>query len=492
MPTWSSWLNFPKNFLNCLILFLLCFGFFATFAGPVASLRGIDGSLGILKQPMEKGDFLIAKRVRQVFWDPVKADALVFGEVLGAITQGVTKVLTEILKAIVEFVVKIFETIVGTILNLIDDVLKFIDDFIDLLEKLADFINATRVGLAFLVFKDIQNSSNIKNSKDFAKELLGITNKSSGSGSSTAANNPAFLDPAVLEVVTDTISWMDFTNSQRALQADLVSDVFREITGIDLNTYERMENNLINLLVGSQCASTGNLQGGGAFGVLFKAYNPCISERGNGALSNLQSRQGAISNLSNQKVQQFQLRAPADCKARSYIKYDGKSSFSYTPGQLTKNIISVADKIEVINPTPEECELVKEGRREKRDSIKQLMEPSNLALLFGNAAAYLALVQKAFTDLFKEIKESINDRWQNIKDIVKNIRLGNLGLYKVSIEISLSVQNQISNKLRALQKEVGSLSIVGGSGNDETFSGTGDDEISIPPLNNTSNIELEE
>jgi hypothetical protein len=463
MPISSNWLKFLKNIISTLTLVLVFFSFFATFAGPVVSLRGLDGSLGIIKQPMEKGDKIIANKVRRIFSEPIKAEALGFGDVLGAITQGVTKVLMEIIKAIVEFVVKIFETIVGTILDLINDVLSFIDDFINLLEKLADFINATRVGLAFLVFKDIQNSANISNSGDFTRELLNQSSQSLNKSSS--GSGLAVLNPEVFDIINDAVAWMDFTNAQRALQADLVSDVYKKITGFDLQTYQDMEDNVANLLTGMKC-STSALENIGTFGVLFKAYNPCIAEKGNVILGNLRTRQSQITTLATQKVQQFQLRAPDDCKARSYIKYEKSGSFSYTSGNLKGGIIGIADKIEVINPTPEECQLVKEGRKEKRESIRQLIEPSNLALLFGNAAAYLELVKKAFADLFKEIKDSIKKRWENVKDIIKNIQLNNLGLYVVSTQISTTTQNEIRTKLKQIQKDYGSFKVTPGGNTD--------------------------
>ncbi len=428
-------------------LFTTIFAIFGSLAGGTAVLRAVDGAVGVLHEPTSEARELVKSNWLKKLLSPVTVEAQ-FGDIFG----GVFKALLDIAVQAISQALNQLLNIVRSLVSQLNEVLSFVDKFIEMLEKLAEFLSTTRIGLAFKVFESFQNDSNLQSSNDFAISLI---EESKGTNP-----NLEVLDARGQAIVTDAVAWLDFINAQRALQADTLTDVLSQYIGINLDYYNEVRGNLQIVLSGNSC-NTANLQRGlGPFAPILSDNTACQEERNARNRDLLSSRESDVRQLAVQRLRTFEEKAPQDCKSRSYIEYNG-AGFSYQPGNLVNGILQVSRGVEVLTPTLEECEVARTGNREGREALSGHIQAANLTAASedNNPASQLFQnlyneIAKSFEDIFKEIKESITSRFGRVMDALNQINFNNTGLFFASLEISTSVAIQIQNQLNNLQQEL--------------------------------------
>jgi hypothetical protein len=460
-----------KKFTAMFVGLVFVLGFSLVISGTNSNLRLVDGSIGLLKNPaMTTGQKILKENLLKTMFSGVEVNAqwLVTVEGIGPIALTIlTTFLTGLFSTFANMIVS---ALIQPILDFIDKGLEFIDKFIDILEKLAAFLGAFRIGLAFKVFQGLQESSNISSSKDFATELI---EDSVSKGNDKMIALYLGLNSDGEQTIQDAVAWLDFIQAQRTLQADTLQDFLQQKFGVDLDYYNDLKQELIYTLAGESCDNSSLVEALGTFSALMEDNTNCFTEINNRFGSKIRERENLVSSLASAKLQTFEAAAPSDCKARSYIKYEG-ASFNYQKGKLADNIMTVAEKIEIISPTPEECEIAKTGNRERRDTIRDVSQtPSNIGDVLKNA---LKTLVDSLKDIWEKLKSSIEERFLKIQDLLNNIDLNNIGLKFIDLNISVNIGSQIMENLQNLQKELDEQIII----TDPTL--PNDDVILIDPI----------
>jgi predicted nuclease of restriction endonuclease-like RecB superfamily len=134
---------------------------------------------------------------------------------------------------------------------------------------------------------------------------------------------------------------------------------------------------------------------------------------------------------------------------------------------LADSINKVADNIEVIIPTAEECQMATDGNKEKREiSQKLFSEGSGAAGVTGSSGSVASVIgdaAKGFIDtlieelknMFEDIKNQITERYGRILDLINRIsNENNIGLQFIALDITVRIGSQLKNRLKELNKSI--------------------------------------
>ena len=452
---------FPALFC-CFLILGVMFTFTANITSNTSFIRALDGGLGLLETPLNQSQKEYKMHLKDsLLAGNIKVDAQFV--VLDAAAQ----LARELLSAIVQAAVKaVLDFVKDKILDFLENVFAFIDDFIKILEKLADILSATRLSMAFLAFQSIQGDSNIQSSTDFALDMILQTE-------SNLAGFDSFIGQRGRNTIIDTIAWLDFITIQKELQADTLGITgqarmtIEKILGISFDYHQEVRSQLLFVLSGLNCDVEPVLEATGPFGALLTDNSGCYTTSNSNFETTLAKRENTLKTLARQKVETFQERSPQDCKLRTMIKYNGGSSFNYSSGNLADSINEVADNIEVIIPTAEECQMATDGNKEKREISQKLFSEGNGAAAVtsssGSVASVIAQATEGFIDtlieelknMFEDIKNQITERYGRILDLINRIsNENNIGLQFIALDITVRIGSQLKNRLKELNESL--------------------------------------
>jgi len=472
---------------NIVILFTVLLSI-STFSGVVAStnvsFRMFDGALGILEMPLTKGGKIGLQKMMNKLNYSIEIEAQ-FGIDAPAIGVAIVGALTAAAVSLVQsFISVIAKKILGFVKGLVQSVLglkivEFIDKFVNILSQLNDILSTTRIAFAFKAFAAIQNDGNIKKSEDFAEDII-------FSDSESANPALAFIDEDGKNTIKDAIVWLDFYNVQSALQADTYADFVNSISRgfLDIDRYDEVKEALYAVLSATQCDNDELVEALGAFGSIVEDDSACKIEREASADQLIGNREGEIKSLAIQKAKTFESAAPADCKLKNYVKYES-IDFNYQNGQLAQNIIDIADQIEIVTVTPEECNVAAEGQAQIREQGVIAGQASNLVTgdddvvsdiiggsegqdsLGGSGVAgddlsgegggegfFGQFVKNLIGDIWKPMEEKIETWVGEIEEFLQNVELANAGLLGVAIEVGLAVGEELVRQLEDLELQL--------------------------------------
>ncbi len=327
-----------------------------------------------------------------------------FNNIVGSITRKVTG--------------KLMGALTKDIMLLLKDTFAVFDKYVKILEGLADSYSGTRIAIGYLIYRDLEGengkgSGNFLSSDQFTKSML-----------TSSGTNSNFPDkPYLLRVVTDGVAWLDFMNVQRFSQYDIIGGAYKgglidsktagtatQITNTigqftEQNFFTQMENSIDKALLGANCQNSNGIFNTPIFGAFASSGlgNPCQFENANSVKQALKIRQAQIQAFTNSKINQYQLVAPADCKARGYfnVVYPDKedpanpghklTKESYdveykqnNPGVLGRALATSARQIERIDISASECETFKTIQQRKAEYATNQTGNINNQLNTGN------------------------------------------------------------------------------------------------------------
>ncbi len=327
-----------------------------------------------------------------------------FNNIVGSITRKVTG--------------KLMGALTKDIMLLLKDTFAVFDKYVKILEGLADSYSGTRIAIGYLIYRDLEGengkgSSNFLSSDQFTRSML------TRSGTTSDFPDKQYL----LRVVTDGVAWLDFMNVQRFSQYDIIGGANKgglidnktagkanQITSTigqftEQNFFTQMENAIDKALLGANCQNSNGIFNTPVFGAFANSGlgNPCKFEQVDAVKQSLKIRQAQIQNFTNSKINQYQLVAPADCKARGYFNVVNpdaedpanpghkltKASYDIdykqnNPGLLGRALAVSARQIERIDISASECETFKTIQQRKAEYATNQTGNVNNQLNTGN------------------------------------------------------------------------------------------------------------
>lgn len=467
-------------FTTSLCLFLvfgIAFSFTGQIGGAVSAIRSIDGGLGLLNTPLTESQKNHRESINQSLLNGgVQAEALVSGATAAAILAAIQNWLVNTIASLIKTVIQqILNFIRDKITEFIDKAFKFLDDFIAILEKLAEFLSATRVGIGFLAYRSLQSDTNVLSSRAFALSLIRETNdRMDGFGD--------FIGERGENVIIDAVTWLDFMSVQKELQADTMGlqglvestlnsaniNIMGHTLNINLDQYNNVRNGLMFVLAGVSCDNRSMINTLGAFAPTYRDASSCLQAVRSSMSGVLSQRENQMRNLARVKTKTLEDRAPANCRLRSSINYTGNTGIRASAGQLDVSILEIASQVEFITPTPEECEVASTGNREKREvsqrkAIESAIGGSGIGAAGGQGQSpigdffedifnfFLEELENMFGDIFRGIEERFNRIGELFEAIISN---NNIGLQVILFNISVGTGHNITNRLKTLSREI--------------------------------------
>lgn len=445
--------HFFKAFISLFLIFGMIFSFSAGVAGAVSFVRIVDGGLGLLDTPLNQSQKEYKDNLSKAILNgEVEVEAVELVS-LSALIAALTDVFIRFIMSVVDQLVRaLTDFITRQIMPFINKILSKIDEIINIIEQLTKLLSSTRVAVGFLTYQTLQNDANILSSKDFAEQIIKQTNE-------RIANFQQSIGKNGENTIIDAVTWLDFMTVQKELQVDTtLQNVIENILKIDLNYYDNVRNQLMLVLSGASCDNTPILNALSVFRPILGNNTDCLKEVDSRMGYILSQRENQIRSSARAKVTTLEQRAPADCKLRSTYKYSGGTGFSFQEGSLDKSILEVASKIEIIIPTPEECKLAAEGKKEVRETMQKQSQKVVTVLsgadsgdpIVGAFSSLLTEIKTQLERLFNDMLRPIMERFNKISEFIQAISNRNLGLNIMLFNISVSTGSQISNRLKSL------------------------------------------
>jgi hypothetical protein len=427
--------------------------------GYSSNLQVFDGAFGFARMSKPKDNGIFQAKLKKIFTGEIKASA-----VTSEITAILPLATTQFFESYMGQASTAISSYVGVILQpisaIMDKLLGFVDKLLDILERFAEVLAGTRVAMGFLIYRDVEGdgsgSTNFMSSKDFAASLI----------ETEAIGNSAFRSEfpkkeELTKLVGDAIAWLDFMTVQRSMQNGVIGDFLTKNSQYDVFTGDDVRGQVVDALVGRKCESSKIFTAVPIFRDFMGKINTCQQEVQAPIESAMEARKQAILAASADKVAQYQLQPPADCKFGQYYEVTGDIKVSYEEGDkgnLGVNIASVADKIKMKQIKPDECESVKQAKLKQADMAAKQTEPANALVASGGntgiGAKIMSVINQALEQIWKEFLNKIMERWTRIVNLIGSIGSGSgLALWSSLIDIALNIRQKIKQGIQTLNKE---------------------------------------
>lgn len=471
-------LQISKFFSTLLVgLTVLVMLFLSLFAiiGMASHTQKLEADVGLRHKNVSTKQVGLFNKIQNAILNPVKASAFSLnpldglGEILGAAMKGVAEpIFNIILNLLKTIILPIFDAILKPILSVLNGILDTINGLLTVVDSLAANLSATRVGIGFRVFKDIegsgQGSSNFESSGNFTKRLLGIISSDKTNTSVFNSNFPKKNE--VANLLADTIAWTDFMGIQKALQSNLLGN--GDVTAAALKysgivDFNVINNSITDIVIGKKCENSDIIF---AQTPVFKSFgsgsiqNPCVAENRGIILQQINTRQNQVTESTLIKAKQYEVGLPVDCKYGQYFEIPDGIELAYdenNPGNLASRIAFFAGKLSLKSITASECFALITGKQNQTNSISQLLSPTNIvsSIISGSSITLLLsnIFTKGSTELFSSLSAKFNKTITIIKSIVNfsAIKSG-VGLYG-ALSLVIGLREKINARLDALNQD---------------------------------------
>jgi hypothetical protein len=438
-------------------LTLFCFTFVGSLAmvGFVSNLQTIDGALGLMNKS-QKPDYDLAKQifVKSLTNQTITAEAS--PATIVAVTPGALDLMLGVLSQKMSIVAA---AIVAPISALMDSLFNVIDEILDTLEQIADVLNATRVAMGFLIYRDVEGtegkgSTNFMGSQDFARQLLGDL-----SSESSFFNSNFNKKDELIDIVGDGIAWLDFMTVQRSMQNGLIGDFLSNNSKFDVFTGEDIKAQIQDVVLGTNCEDSLILNMVPVFREYKSRINTCEAEYAGDVYSALESRKQSILEAAQAKVEEYNQKPPADCKYGQYFEVEGGEDVKYNDGDRGKFgqiIAKFADKIKLKTISPDECEGIKQANQKKSELAADQLAPANLLFTTASPNGILSFLQTVVNVVVQQLFTKLQERFKRAVTIVTTISKGTgdgLALYGALFNIAFNARAKIVKGINDLNKE---------------------------------------
>jgi hypothetical protein len=503
-----------KVLTGFIVLIMLFLSLFAII-GMASHTQKLEADVGLRHKNISVLQVGLFNKIQNAILNPVKANAFSLnpldgiGEIIGAAMKGVAEPIFNIVLGLIKnIVLPIFDAILKPILSVLNGILDTINGLLSVVDSLAANLSATRVGIGFRVFKDIQGSgqgsSNFESSGNFTKRMLGIISNDKKNVSVFNSNFPKKNE--VANLLADTIAWTDFMGVQKALQSNLlgtgdITAAALKFTGI--LDFEAINRDITDIVIGKKCETSDAIF---AQTPVFKSFggvqNTCVAENRGTILQQINSRQQQVTENTLVKAKQYEVGLPADCKYGQYFEIPDGVELIYDetkPGNLASRIALFAGKISLKSISASECFALVTGKQNQTNSISQLLSPTNIVSSLISGSSITLILSNIFTKGSKELFSTISAKFNKTLTIIKSIAnfsavKSGIGLYG-ALSLVIGLREKINSRLDTLNQEyeqfrTGQTFTLDTNGinllaNDS--SGNGDQSGSIDPCKNPAN-----
>jgi hypothetical protein len=457
------------GFIVIVMLFLSLFAII----GMASHTQKLEADVGLRHKNVSIEQVGLFNKIQNAILNPVKANAFSLNPLdgIGEIIKGVAEpIFNIILKLINNIILPVFDTILKPILSALNTILDTINGLLTMIDGLGANISATRIGVGFRVYRDIEGSgsgsSNFESSGNFTKRLLGLT-ASSTSPSILNSNFPKKTE--VKNLIADSIAWSDFMAVQIALQSNILGtgDVITtalkaaNISSSNLFNFEEVNRNVTDVIIGKKCENSDLIfSKTPVFNSFGGVPNTCVAENRGIITQQLSSRQQQLSASAIIKSQQYEVKLPPECKYGQYFDIPEGLSIKYedsNPGTLAINISLFASKISLKSISASECHALTTGSQNHTNKIAQLLSPTNILSSLYTGTSLTVLLNDIFNKSSKELFSSITAKFDKAVKIIKSIFNSSaiksgVGLYGALVFV-IGLREKINSKLSALNQE---------------------------------------
>jgi hypothetical protein len=467
-PNLKAFAKYTSKMITVSIVFMMFTLSLLAILGLVSTAQKLESDVGLRHKNISTKEVIFFNKIKTALMDPMKASAFslnpldgigaIFEGAIKSVTQPVFGIITNLLKGIV---LPLIDSVIKPILTILNGILDLIGGLLNVIENLAANLSGTRVGIGFVIYRDIegtgQGSSNFESSKAFTKKILNIAAR----GSTVGVIETSFpKKDEIINLVSDAVAWADFMNVQKALQSNVVKDYIAaalEVTnGVNL---DKINEDLTNIIVGSKCENSNAIFKAPVFRSFGIPATTCDIENRGAITQQLIARQSQIYGATLEKSKQQEYGLPADCKFGQYFEITDGAGINYnenSPGDLGLQISTFASAIKLKSMTGEECRNLNTGKQEQIKSITQIFSASNITSAFGGGAAISTAIGTLATQLNTTLFKTITDKFNKAMDIIKGI--GNqiksgFGIYG-AFNLILGIKAKISARIDTLNGEL--------------------------------------
>lgn len=306
------------------------------------------------------------------------------------------------------------------------------------------------MAMGFLIYRDIEGSSgggstNFMGSLDFAKQLLGDnSNERSYFNTSFPKKDELTL------IVADGIAWLDFMTVQRSMQNGLIGDFLTNNSQFDVFTGEDVKAQIQDVVLGTNCENASAINTVPFFREYKSRFNSCESENVGDISTALETRKQSIIDAAQGKVEQYNIKPPADCKYGQYFEVTGNGAkVQYDTndrGKFGQNIASIGDNIKLTQIRADECEQIKTAKIQQADINAQQLQPVNLLFSTSTPDGPLSFLQTVVQGVVKNLWSKLQDRFTRALTIVTTLTQGSgsgIALYSALFDIAFNAKAKI-------------------------------------------------
>jgi hypothetical protein len=430
--------------------------------GSVSFNQHLDASFGLMRRnttvaevKMQKSfvDKVLSGQMSNAF-GAVSAKAIPVEILNWDIALKTSQILTSALMNIA------YQAIIQPIMKIANQIFKLVDNILNMLEQIAQTIGGTRIAMGYKIYADVEGftgkgTSNFQGSNAFVKNLLDATSKA---GTSNFYNSAFPKKQEMALVLADAVAWLDFMNIQRSLQSNIIGDFLTGFLGLESSKFDDVKGQIVDAVLGSNCEQSDLIHTVPVFKQFAGKFNSCKAENAGLITGLLDNRARQIVAVTQSKLQQYQLKPPADCKYGQYYDAQDNSRLDYdvnNPGNLGEKIAEFSKSIELKEISAEECEGVKTMKSEQSKNLANQTTATNIDSIAKNPGmlinTLISQVTQTFQNLFDSILKKITDRFNRAMALIRNIKLG--VLYIPMLDIAFNIRRSIREKLDGLNNE---------------------------------------
>jgi hypothetical protein len=428
-----------------------------------SNLQVFDSFFGFTRSTKSKDGYALERKIKKILTGEIQVEA---GIDFVTVTNILPSASMQFFETFMSQASSAINSYVGIILQplnaILDKVLGLVDNLLDMLDRFAEVLAGTRVAMGFLIYRDVEGdgsgSSNFMGSRDFAASLIGFE---SLEGSAFNSDFPKKEEMAKL--IGDGVAWLDFMTVQRSMQNGVIGDFLTKNSQFDVFTGEDVKGQIVDALVGRKCESSKIMTIVPIFRDFMGRFNTCQQEVQGPIEAAMEARKQAVLNATGEKIDQYQLQPPADCKFGQYYEVTGDIKVKYEDadkGNLGANIASVGDKIKMKQIKPDECESVKQAKLVQTQMAASNAEPINALVASGGngfgkiGSTIMSGINKALEGIWKDFLDKIMSRWTRLVNMIASIGSGSgLALWSSLIDIALNIRQKIKQGIQTLNKE---------------------------------------
>jgi hypothetical protein len=456
-----------NKLISYTVVFLMLFLAILAIFGIVSTTQKLESDVGLRHKNVSVKEVSFFNKIKSALMEPTKVKAFSLnpldglGEILGgaikAVTEPVFQIISNLLKGVV---LPLIDSIIKPILTILNGILDLIGGLLNVVESLAANLSGTRVGIGFVIYRDIegagQGSSNFESAKTFTKRLMNIAAK----GDTLGVIETSFpKKDEIANLIADAVAWSDFMNVQKALQSNVVKDYIAaalEVTnGVDL---DKINSDMTNIVVGHKCENANAIFSAPVFRSFGVPGTTCDIEIRGEITQKIRSRQSQVFGATLEKSKQMESSLPANCKGGQYFDIAEGPGIDYDeskPGDLGIKISTFAKTIQMKSITGEECQNLTTGKQEQIKSITEIFSAANITAAFGAGSAISTAIGTLSTQLGKTLFKTLTDKFNKAMDIIKGI--GNqiksgFGIYG-AFNLILGIKAKLTERITILNKE---------------------------------------